>query len=99
MRRWRTGCRVGAVRRRLRVLLQEGLAPAEGYISAAPRADLVGKTGTAFTDLRPSGVAVIADERIDVVTEGDYVPQGSTVTVVRSDGYRHVVRSGATPDA
>jgi len=82
-----------------RVLLQEGLAPAEGYISAAPRADLVGKTGTAFTDLRPSGVAVIADERIDVVTEGDYVPQGSPVTVVRSDGYRHVVRGGAGPDA
>jgi hypothetical protein len=29
---------------------------------------------------------------VDVVTEGDYVPQGRAVRVVRSEGYRHVVR-------
>jgi hypothetical protein len=29
------------------------------------------------------------------VTEGEYVPQGSRVQVVRSDGYRHVVRAVA----
>jgi hypothetical protein len=28
-----------------------------------------------------------------VVTEGEYVAQGSRVQVVRSDGYRHVVRA------
>jgi len=45
------------------------------------------------TDLRPSGAAEVGGERIDVVTEGEYVPAGSGVQVVRSDGYRHVVRS------
>jgi hypothetical protein len=29
---------------------------------------------------------------VDVVTEGDYVLQGRAVRVVRSEGYRHVVR-------
>jgi membrane-bound serine protease (ClpP class) len=52
----------------------------------------VGREGTALTDLRPSGTARIGEERIDVVTEGEYVPQGSKVLVVRSEGYRHVVR-------
>jgi membrane-bound serine protease (ClpP class) len=53
----------------------------------------VGRDGTALTDLRPAGTARIGEERIDVVTEGEYVPQGSRVQVVRSDGYRHVVRA------
>jgi hypothetical protein len=29
---------------------------------------------------------------VDVVTEGEFVTQGSTVRVLRSEGYRHVVR-------
>jgi membrane-bound serine protease (ClpP class) len=68
------------------------MAQSEGYISAALRADLVGKDGVALTDLRPAGTATIAGERVDVVTEGEYLSQGSAVRVVRSEGYRHVVR-------
>jgi membrane-bound serine protease (ClpP class) len=64
----------------------------EGFISAPSRQDLVGVNGVALTDLRPSGTARIGAERLDVVTEGEYVPQGSRVQVVQSDGYRHVVR-------
>jgi membrane-bound serine protease (ClpP class) len=64
----------------------------EGYIAALPRADLVGLEGVAVTDLRPAGTAQVAGERVDVVTEGEYVPQGGAVRVVRSEGYRHVVR-------
>jgi membrane-bound serine protease (ClpP class) len=63
-----------------------------GFTSAPSRPELVGQDGTALTDLRPSGTARIGEERIDVVTEGEYVTQGSRVQVVRSDGYRHVVR-------
>lgn len=64
----------------------------QGFTTAPSRPELVGKDGTALTDLRPSGTARIGEERIDVVTEGEYVPQGSRVQVVQSDGYRHVVR-------
>jgi membrane-bound serine protease (ClpP class) len=63
-----------------------------GFTTAPSRPELVGREGTALTDLRPSGTARIGEERIDVVTEGEYVAQGSKVLVVRSEGYRHVVR-------
>lgn len=76
-----------------KVLLQDGHPASEGYVSALPRADLVGKGGTAVTDLRPAGAAVIEGERLDVITEGDYIKQGAAVTVLRSEGYRHVVRA------
>jgi membrane-bound serine protease (ClpP class) len=74
------------------LFLRNGMAQAEGYISAAPRIDLIGKDGVALTDLRPAGTATIAGERVDVVTEGEYLSQGSAVRVVRSEGYRHVVQ-------
>lgn len=74
------------------LFLRGGAHQADGYIAAKPRSDLVGQDGIAVTDLRPSGTAQIGHERVDVVTEGEYVPQGRTVRVVRSEGYRHVVR-------
>jgi membrane-bound serine protease (ClpP class) len=74
------------------LILRGGSHQADGYIAAAPRHDLVGQDGIAMTDLRPAGTAQIGQERVDVVTEGEYVPQGRTVRVVRSEGYRHVVR-------
>lgn len=73
------------------LLLRDRMDRAEGYISA-PRSELVGQDGIALTDLRPSGTARVGTERIDVVTEGEYVTQGSAVRVIRSEGYRHVVR-------
>ena len=57
------------------------------------RGDLIGQGGVAVTDLRPAGLAQFGTERLDVVTEGDYLPHGTPVEVVRSEGYRHVVRA------
>ena len=65
----------------------------QGYV--APREGLaayVGKTGVALTPLRPSGMAEISGERLDVVTEGDYISSGETVEVVRVEGTRVVVK-------
>jgi membrane-bound serine protease (ClpP class) len=75
------------------LFLKQGMPQAEGYISAAMRADLMGKDGVALTDLRPAGTATIAGERVDVVTEGEYLNQGSAVRVIRSEGYRLVVQA------
>jgi membrane-bound serine protease (ClpP class) len=75
------------------LFLRGGAHRADGYVAALPRADLVGQDGVALTDLRPAGTAQIGHERVDVVTEGEYVPQGGAVRVVGSEGYRHVVRS------
>lgn len=52
---------------------------------------LRGKTGTALSDLRPSGLALIDGARYDVVTEGDFIDEGSTIVVSTIDGARIVV--------
>lgn len=52
----------------------------------------VGKPGVAVTDLRPSGIARIDRERVDVVCEEGYLPKGTSIVVVRDEGYRKVVR-------
>jgi membrane-bound serine protease (ClpP class) len=74
------------------LFLRHSAAQSEGYVSALPRPDLVGQDGVAVTDLRPAGLAQIGAERVDVVTEGEYVSQGTPVRVLRSEGYRHIVR-------
>lgn len=71
---------------------QDSAQSAAGYVSALPRGELIGRIGVAATDLRPAGVATVAGERIDVVTEGEYIGGGARVVVVRAEGYRHVVR-------
>ena len=76
-----------------RMILADGLDSSAGYISARVRSDLVGKEARAVTDLRPAGTVVVDDERIDVVTEGDYIKSGSTVRIIRAEGHRHVVRA------
>jgi membrane-bound serine protease (ClpP class) len=63
-----------------------------GWESAPQRSELVGREGTAITDLRPSGTALIGDERLDVVSEAEWIQAGTPVRVVSAEGYRHVVR-------
>lgn len=77
------------------IFLQAAHAREDGYVSAASRPELVGKEGVAATDLHPSGAALVGDERLDVVSEAGFVPKGARVTVVRSEGYRLVVRPAA----
>jgi len=70
-----------------------------GYESAEVRSDLVGKYGTAITDLRPAGTALIGDERIDVVSESEWISAGTPVKVLSAEGYRHIVRSVSEQEA
>jgi membrane-bound serine protease (ClpP class) len=53
---------------------------------------LLGATGVALSDLRPSGVADIGGRRVDVVTSGEYVRSGEAIEVVRDERYRRIVR-------
>jgi membrane-bound serine protease (ClpP class) len=64
-----------------------------GYESAEARDDLVGDVGRAVTDLRPSGTALFGEERIDVVSESEWITEGTPVRVISAEGYRHIVRS------
>jgi len=79
------------------LLLRQSTHRSEGYIAAPQRDELIGRTGVAFTDLRPAGVAEVDGERVDVVSEGEWVKAGAPVTVIRAEGYRHVVRADRAP--
>jgi membrane-bound serine protease (ClpP class) len=61
---------------------------------------LAGATGTAISDLRPTGLAELNGYQIDVVTDGEYIDAGEAIVVVKDEKYRRVVRRlEATPSA
>ncbi len=63
-----------------------------GYESSERRTDLVGAEGVAASDLRPSGVGIFDDERVDIVSQSEWIKEGTPVRVVSAEGYRRVVR-------
>jgi len=74
------------------IFLLQRTGRAIGYESAESRVDLVGVTGKAITDLRPSGTALFGEERIDVVSESEWITEGTPIRIISAEGYRHVVR-------
>jgi membrane-bound serine protease (ClpP class) len=74
------------------VFLREATTKEAGYISGDLRPELMGLRGTAATHLRPAGVGLFDDERIDVVSEGPWIEAGQPIEILRAEGYRCVVR-------
>jgi membrane-bound serine protease (ClpP class) len=70
---------------------QPGTTPLQAH-RVASYDYLLGQQGVASSDLRPAGIATIEGERVDVVTEGDFISNGTPITVLRVDGNRVVVR-------
>jgi membrane-bound serine protease (ClpP class) len=62
----------------------------DGHPASVVTADI------ALSDLRPSGIASIDGQRVDVVTSGEHIPAGEPIEVVRDEGYRVVVRRTGT---
>ncbi|MDW7614494.1 nodulation protein NfeD [Peribacillus simplex] len=75
-----------------KMILTDATKTEQGYVSNPNRVDLLGVEGKALTDLRPSGTALIKDERVDVVTEGSFISKGSSIMIVKVEGSRVVVR-------
>lgn len=79
------------------LVLDTGLDATSGYASA-PESDQrwVGAHGTANTPLRPAGIADLAGQRVDVVSDGEYIDAGAPIEVTRVEGNRIVVRRAPT---
>lgn len=73
------------------IVLSDKETPDRGYVSSNNREDLVGKVGVAITPLRPSGIIVVNNERIDVVTEGSFIEKDQMIEVLSVAGSRVVV--------
>jgi membrane-bound serine protease (ClpP class) len=71
-------------------------AGVDGPAVSVPMVNLtvrVGEIGTATTTLRPAGKAEFGGEVHDVVTNGGFITQGSSVKVIETDGVRVVVEA------
>ncbi|MFN0057368.1 MAG: NfeD family protein [Planctomycetota bacterium] len=60
---------------------------------------LIGKTGTAASDLRPVGIATVQDREYSVSSDGAYIAVGTPIVVVKVEGNRVVVRTRTPPRA
>ena len=74
-----------------RLTLAQSLRTDQGFIAREQRVDLMGRTGTAVTSLRPAGTARFGELLLDVVSEGMFIGAGTAVTVIRVEGPRVVV--------
>jgi membrane-bound serine protease (ClpP class) len=54
-----------------------------------------GTEGVSLSILRPSGKARFLDQTVDVITQGEFIPSNTSVTVVRRDGIRIVVKAAS----
>ncbi len=72
--------------------LRNRLSKDKGVVSQAPDLEKwTGREGKALTDLRPSGLALIDGERLDVVTDGSYMEKNTWLRVVRVTGNQILV--------
>ena len=74
------------------VVLNTAIDADSSELTEQEAAELVGKTGTTLTALRPSGIAVINGRRMDVVSEAEFIDKDASVTVVAVDGVKVLVK-------
>jgi len=73
------------------LVLRKNIDQQSGYTSDIKLKELLGKSGKAITDLRPSGAIKIENKRVDAVTNGEYLLKGTKVVVVQEEGSKIVV--------
>ncbi|MDH5396554.1 MAG: nodulation protein NfeD [Cyclobacteriaceae bacterium] len=69
-----------------RIALTSTEKRSEGYTSSFIKESMIGKTGEAYTVLRPSGKVLIEDEIFDAYTRGGYIHQGAKIKVIGEEG-------------
>jgi membrane-bound ClpP family serine protease len=66
----------------------------KSFKSSDSKQALMGRSGTAVSQLRPAGFALIDGQRLDVVAESGIIEPDQPVTIVKVEGNRIVVRKG-----
>ena len=75
------------------VTLRQTLSRNEGVSSQSSELDsFIHMEGTAVTDLRPAGMAIINNKRVDVVTRGEYLDKGTKIVVTAVTGNQIIVK-------
>lgn len=74
------------------LILKDSLSPELGYQATENLDRFLGQIGETETVLRPAGIAIIGDERVNVVSRGEFINKGDKVIVENVEGVRVVVR-------
>ncbi len=74
------------------IILKEEQKTDQGYISSKDLEYLLGKEGTAATDLRPSGMGDFDGVVLDVLSEGTYIDKGTPLIIHRVQGSKLIVK-------
>ena len=74
-----------------KVILRDAETTPQGFTSAGDFSVYLGRVGKTLTQLRPAGTVEIDDVRLDVVSEGRFLPAGILVKVIAVSGGRIVV--------
>ena len=77
---------------RSKIILKERESNEAGYRSAEDMQVFLGKEGETTTVCRPTGMAEFDGVKLNVVSEGEFLPAGTRVRIVRVEGSRIVVR-------
>jgi len=80
------GVRLTESRMFKRVALQNVMLKEDGYTSDFKKESYLGKQGTTYTILRPSGKIMIDDEILDASTRGDYIEINKNIEVIGEEG-------------
>ena len=72
--------------------LKRELSKQNGVVSQKEKLETyINMQGESVTDLRPAGMAQINSQRVDVVTDGEYIDAGTPVVVTGVEGNRIIV--------
>lgn len=75
-----------------RLILEYNFTADKGYVAKETNKSILNKKLLSLTDLRPSGIAILENQKYDVVTEGEYIEKNNYVIVTKVEGMRIVVR-------
>ena len=63
-----------------------------GYLASEYDKELIGLSGEALTDLKPSGHIAVGGKKCQAVSESLYIKKGESVKIVGGEGARLIVR-------
>lgn len=75
------------------ISLEESQLKDKGYIASRDYRGYLGKEGKALSPLRPAGIGLFDGERLDVVSEGEFIEKDTPIVISQIDGYRLIVKS------
>lgn len=74
------------------LVLNSALGDGAGFSDVGDLSYFVGSEGKTLTVLRPSGMADFSGVKLDVVSEGEFIPKGSIIVISKVEGNRIVVK-------